>query len=67
MELRRQLAAAALPIAVLVYLCFVAAVGWSALRYRRQGWVSGLFLAILLGSLPVWVAGFIRLYEWLVE
>jgi hypothetical protein len=42
-------------LAVLVYVVFLLILGWSAVRYRGAGWVSGLLFVGLCVSIPVWV------------
>ena len=45
------------------YLCFITSIGWSALRHRSHGWISGLIFVGLLTSTPVWVFACIHLYQ----
>ena len=54
-------------IVLVFYMCFVGAIAWSAIRHRREGWKSGLVLAILLASLPLWVIGLNLLFQWLAS
>jgi hypothetical protein len=57
----------AMNVGVLVYLCFVTCIGWSAVRHRGKGWLSGILLALLLGTLPGWVGAMFGLYQSFVE
>lgn len=54
---------AATPFALLVYGCFIGSIGYSAVRYRREGWIAGLFLCILMATIPLWVVAAILLYQ----
>jgi hypothetical protein len=56
-------------LAIALYIGVVAAIGVSAFKHREQGWKSGVFLAFLLSTIPVWVAAFywlISKMQWLL-
>lgn len=56
------------PFLLCCYVVLVAAVIWSALRNRQQGWLVGLLFGLLLLGIPVWTMGafyLIRWFEWL--
>ncbi len=40
-------------VGILVYVTFLLILVWSAVRYRREGWGSGI-LFVLLASFPAW-------------
>lgn len=40
-------------VGILVYIAFLLILMWSAVRYRREGWSSGVLFA-LLASFPAW-------------
>lgn len=54
-------------IGLLTYIGLAAAIGWAALRHRADGWAFGLILALLLISLPFWVLGGYRFFEWMTD
>ena len=54
------------PIFCALYIALVGSMAWSALKHRREGWVSGLILAIMLATIPIWVMGGLYLYQALV-
>jgi hypothetical protein len=47
---------------ILFYIALVALILWGALRNRGEGWLSGLILAILMATIPLWVMGGYYLY-----
>jgi hypothetical protein len=54
-------------LAFVVYVMFLVALAWSAVRYRHSGWVSGLVFVGLSASIPVWVFAGYGLYCWFAE
>jgi hypothetical protein len=54
-------------LAILVYVAFAVSILWSALRHRRDGWIAGFIFAILLLTIPLWVAGLIWTFGALPE
>jgi hypothetical protein len=67
MELKHFMASVVFWFTVAVYLCFVAMLWWSAVRHRRAGWISGVLLSIMLGTIPVWVGGLFWLYQLIAQ
>ena len=43
--------------ALLAYAAFVILIAWSAFRTSNPGWRSGLLLALLMATIPLWVFG----------
>jgi hypothetical protein len=52
-----------LPVGLIVYVSFAIAMAVSALKHRSAGWISGVLLATLLLTLPLWLGAMYRLYE----
>ncbi len=51
--------------ALLSYAALVILVGWSAFRTSNSGWRSGLLLAFMMASIPLWVVGMFWVYCYL--
>jgi hypothetical protein len=49
-----------------VYLLFLGLVGWSALRPRNSGWLSGLVFVLLLAFLPLWTVAAYWAWCWAI-
>ena len=47
---------------IVFYIAIVFCIAWSAVKHRREGWVSGLILAVLLATIPLWAAGAMHLF-----
>lgn len=46
---------AAIVVAAVSLLIFVAAIFWSAVRHQQRGWWLGLLFCLLLLTMPLWV------------
>lgn len=51
-------------IGLVVYVAVALAIAHSSLKHRSTGWISGMLLAGLLLTLPLWLAAMIKAYEW---
>jgi hypothetical protein len=51
------------PVGVIVYVAIALAIGHSAIKYRSPGWISGILLAALLLTLPLWIVAMYKIYE----
>ena len=45
-----------------VYVAILTALAVSAVRYRGTGWRSGIFLVLVLATIPAWVAALYWLF-----
>ena len=52
-----------LPMPVGVYIAIALAIAHAALKHRSPGWVSGVLLAVLLLTLPLWLSAMYVVYE----
>lgn len=46
----------------IAYIALTVMIGYSALEHRAEGWRTGVFLSILLLTLPAWIFGLIWLF-----
>jgi len=52
-----------MPVGIVVYVAIGLAIAHSALKHRSTGWTSGVLLAVLLLTLPLWVLAMYAVYE----
>ncbi|HEV3343420.1 MAG TPA: hypothetical protein VG125_23815 [Pirellulales bacterium] len=52
-----------MPVGIIVYVAIGLAIAHSALKHRSTGWASGVLLAVLLLTLPLWIWAMYAIYE----
>jgi uncharacterized membrane protein len=52
-----------MPVGIIIYVVIALVIANSALKHRSAGWVSGVLLAVLMLTLPLWIWAMYEVYE----